>query len=95
MTTTTPQKSRLLTLPAELRNTIYEHVLCSKGHILVRDGRSGHHHRPKCLLHTCQQIREEASPIYYTQNTFRHYVPDRGSASPPIRLWLFFWPAII
>ncbi|KAK4565879.1 hypothetical protein LTR86_003728 [Recurvomyces mirabilis] len=95
MTTKKPQQSRFLTLPAELRNTIYEHALCGKGHILVRQGRSDHQHRPKSLLHTCQQIRAEASPIYYTQNIFRHYVPDRESALPPIRPWLFFWPAII
>lgn len=57
-------------LSAELRNRIYELALVEKGHVKIQDGLGSPPERPPALLHTCRQIRAEALPIYYKQNTF-------------------------
>lgn len=73
--------SRLLNLPPELRNMIYEHVLSSQEAIKVPgrehrypNGRlkstSWHFQLPP-LLHTSHQIRMEAVSIYYSVNIFK------------------------
>ena len=60
--------SRLLSLPAELRNNIYWFALVSSTPVVASTGR-----RQSCaaLLRTCHQIRDEATQIFYTNNTFR------------------------
>lgn len=61
----TESECRLLSLPSELRNRIYEEALWSNGkvHITADD-------KPPGLLSTCLQIRKEASELYYKTNTF-------------------------
>ncbi|WPB02075.1 uncharacterized protein RHO25_006709 [Cercospora beticola] len=65
-----PTPSRLLQLPAELRNRIYRLVLHTAGEedriIVTEFG----HERP-ALLQTCKKIRNEALKIYYYENSFR------------------------
>ena len=93
--TTTPATdnkptSRLLALPAELRNTIYELVLISPTDIVIPAPSS-----PKspgvtttnlfppepALLLTSHQIRHEALKIYYLSNRFRFLVPSFDARS--------------
>lgn len=55
-------------IPAELRVKIYELVLLDQRQVIIdRDPRSWH---PPALLQTCQQIRKEAGPTYYSKITF-------------------------
>ncbi|KAF2831490.1 hypothetical protein CC86DRAFT_402011 [Ophiobolus disseminans] len=67
------QTSRLLRLPAELRNRIYELAL-NQGNIQLFPGiqaDSRPEDKPElALLRTCRQILSEASPIFYSINTF-------------------------
>ena len=67
------QKANLLTIPAELRNTIYENVLLSKKRI---DLSTKPNRRPPGLLSTCCHIRKEALPIYYKGNSFKFTVHE-------------------
>ncbi|KAM3420438.1 hypothetical protein BST61_g3711 [Cercospora zeina] len=65
-----PTPSRLLRLPAELRNRIYRlglHTAGDEDRIIVTDFG---HERP-ALLQTCRKIRTEALKIYYYENSFR------------------------
>ena len=59
--------SRLLRLPAELRNKIYHHTLtASEGQHVELTAIKQH----SALLRTCSQIRKEATDIFYANNTF-------------------------
>ncbi|SMY29554.1 unnamed protein product [Zymoseptoria tritici ST99CH_1A5] len=60
------QDSHLLSLPAELKLTIYELVICT--HIQVNVGPEGYH-RPG-LLATCKEIRADALSIFCSTHTF-------------------------
>ena len=62
------QTSRLLNLPSELRNRIYELVLIQPDAIRLPQGRSEAGKRD--LLCTCHQIHNEAVSIYYGNNAF-------------------------
>ena len=70
--------SKLLLLPAELRNRIYEHALVAEDAIFVftakrikyEDTIVTHPIREPVFLSTCRQIRDEATPIYYRSNSF-------------------------
>ena len=67
------QDSKLLQLPAELRNRIYEMVLLHPFRDFLMPGsRAGNY---TVLLRTCRQIFHEAAEIYYSGNTF-HTFPD-------------------
>jgi len=77
------QSSRLLTLPAELRNMVYEYVFDDdetvstsedNGRIRIRSGRE--YFRP---LLTCRQIRYEATPMAWKSRTF-HLGSRRASS---------------
>jgi hypothetical protein len=68
------QTSRLLRLPSELRNRIYELVLIQPDAIRLPQGRSESGKRD--LLCTCRQIHDEAVGIYYGSNAF---IADCGS----------------
>ncbi|KAK5128845.1 hypothetical protein LTR85_000178 [Meristemomyces frigidus] len=63
--------NRLLDLPPEIRNNIYEYVLIFREPLQIR-----HRHlydinmNNRALLQTCQQIRAEALGIYLSNNTF-------------------------
>lgn len=61
--------SPLSRLPAELRNRIYELALLQDDSITISlNGKR--RWRPPAHLSTCNQIRAEASSIYYAGNTF-------------------------
>ncbi|KAK5111943.1 hypothetical protein LTR85_011690 [Meristemomyces frigidus] len=66
-----PAPSPLLTLPAELRNSIWEYVAAEPDRILVT---------PSLVLppwlSTCKQIRQEAQKLWYTSNTFQFVIID-------------------
>lgn len=58
--------SRLLRLPAELRNVIYRYVLVQVDPIdIANDG-----HQEPALLTTCKEIRQEAVTLFYCENEF-------------------------
>ena len=59
--------SPLLELPAELRNNIYRYALVSDDPIYITpDGLRTR----KALLQTCEQIKNEATGIFYAENVF-------------------------
>lgn len=66
MAATSPQPSRLLSIPPELRNRIYRNVLLDPGRINVS---ATGFTEPELLL-TCKQIRSEAMGIFYNECTF-------------------------
>ena len=68
------QNSRLLQLPSELRNRIYEFALTQPNAIRLPLGQSERDKR--ALLRTCHQIHDEAVGIYYGNNAF---VADCGA----------------
>lgn len=70
-------------MPAEIRNHIYELVLVSESPIKATE-----HPRDAIppLLQVCRQVRSEALPIFYSQNTFLHVVTDANTAH--LCLWL-------
>ncbi|KAK3678000.1 translation initiation factor eIF-2B subunit alpha [Recurvomyces mirabilis] len=87
---TTPvfAKSRLLALPAELRQQIYEYSLVQSDEIVVRLA-IRRYWRPPALLQTCREIRHEATPTYYADNTFYIYAPQHAGC--PSAYWLWDW----
>lgn len=62
------QHCRLLQIPSELRNRIYELVLIQHEPIRLPFGQSERDKR--ALLRTCHQIHDEAVGIYYGNNAF-------------------------
>ncbi|KAH9828134.1 hypothetical protein Tdes44962_MAKER09462 [Teratosphaeria destructans] len=60
----------LMTLPAELRNNIYEFVLRTIRVLHVRDQQF----REPALLRVSKEIRSEALPLYYGTNRFSIYL---------------------
>jgi hypothetical protein len=67
------QDSRLLRLPAEIRNTIYKYTLRDETIRIKLQGTmrpSRSNHSSTALLQTCRQIRYEARSILYSQATF-------------------------
>lgn len=64
------QRSRLLTLPPELRNRIYEYVFLD--HLLAwhLDGSGQKARKIPSILQTCHNIRNEAKSLFYSDETF-------------------------
>lgn len=60
----------LLTLPPEIRNQIYQLVLVSEENIEISAARQISIPEEPGLLRTCCQIRNEARPMYFLQNSF-------------------------
>jgi len=93
----------LLKLPRELRDRIYSEVLIEDDMIDTQpwqfyEGRTLTW-QPPPLLQTCRRIRNEASKIYYAENTFyvhdsavdnlvSHLLELLGSLDPDLRLAL-------
>ncbi|KAK5688677.1 hypothetical protein LTS10_000655 [Elasticomyces elasticus] len=82
----------LLTIPPEIRNEIYELALIEPHSIKVASGVDSKHMTNQCdpisptlappgLLRTCQQIRDEALPVYYaaTHSKYTSTEPARTS----------------
>ena len=64
--------SKLMSLPAELRNKIYTYALVKNSKIGIPkyyQSTEKKWREPK-LLAVCKQIREEARPLYYANNSF-------------------------
>ena len=56
-------------LPAELRNIIYEYAMPLSAPVIIRELSRRVATEPG-LLHASRQIRREAAPIHYSQNSF-------------------------
>ena len=81
----------LLALPPELRNVIYEHTLISDEPIQIHRTHSAETITPTSphpLLHVCRQIRNEASPIYYSGNIFQIRIWWAQNAEEVLGHWL-------
>ena len=64
------QECRLLSLAPEIRNRIYRYVLVEdEDSDIIIDSDHALPAHPS-LLHTCRQIRHEASEIYFAENVF-------------------------
>ncbi|KAK3629413.1 hypothetical protein LTR56_018077 [Elasticomyces elasticus] len=75
------QRSRLFTIPAEVRVRIYEYALISNAPIVIEKDEP----QPN-ILRTCRQIRKEAMSIYYTENDFSMTIHQwDGLAAVPFR----------
>lgn len=68
MASTTDLTSPLLGLAPELRNNIYHLFLVGEDGMMLIDRQQILEHTS--LLKTCHQVREEASAIFYAENTF-------------------------
>lgn len=84
-------------LPAELRNTIFYAALVQEGPIPIRrrsDNRSTRtrHHRRHvplaALLQTCQQIKSEATAMFYTLDTFLVAKECHDDTNRRLKAWL-------
>lgn len=64
--TTATRTSRLLELPAEIRNQIFTYAVVQEEWVIIREDDCS---KPT-LLETCRQLRKEAEPIFYKHNTF-------------------------
>ncbi|KAK5746199.1 hypothetical protein LTR17_000933 [Elasticomyces elasticus] len=80
-TTISGAASPLLCLPGELRTAIYEHVVAVHATVLISYRKADHKifgvvldsepiSHNITLLQTCKQIHAEASPMFYSLNTF-------------------------
>ncbi|KAK3617304.1 hypothetical protein LTR56_025372 [Elasticomyces elasticus] len=69
--TAPPVVSRLMSLPPELRNSIYEYVLLEPDDIDVDTNLL-----PPALIQVSPQIKAEASGIWYAQNQFHNDIID-------------------
>lgn len=78
--TKTKESIRLMSLPGEIRNRIYEFTLLSK-EIISMTSQSGNSAIPG-LLRANKQIREECVPIYYRSNSFKFYELTVGPEHP-------------
>lgn len=59
--------SRLQSLPAELRNRIYRETFNHDEPVTI----TSNHFPEPALLRVCKQLRNEASPIFYGERTFK------------------------
>ena len=65
LTTISEQPFRLLELPAEMRNRIYSHALCTNGEPLELAQL-----RSPALIAVNKQVRQESMPIFFAETTF-------------------------
>ena len=79
-TSTTSETCRLLSLPAELRNHIWEYAVVEAKSIKIRPVRNHKDDNEPIetgaqpgITRVCSQIRGECLPMFYGQNTFRLY----------------------
>lgn len=79
--------SRLMALPAELRNTIYEYALIEERPIIMRLRRDRRDDEPALVI-TSKQVRRETRALYYRRNEFqlKLHLIDFGLAAK----WLAF-----
>lgn len=75
---------RLLSLPPEIRHTIWTFALSEASPIVVRCPETGVKPGQPALLCACRQIRSEAIGIYFSNNTFSFSVCDGGHPDFPI-----------
>ncbi|KAI9721201.1 MAG: hypothetical protein M1812_002362 [Candelaria pacifica] len=87
--TTKAQPFRLLDLPRELRDQIYQHSLVTNGYI-EHPAKYKFQSIPELgvnLLRTSRQIHDEASQVLYGYNTFQIRPSDTNKGSPGVQ-WL-------
>lgn len=80
--------SPLLRLPPELRNHIYDLVFAEGGTINIDAPHYPQEIQVPTLLHTCRQLRAEASSVYYSTHIFVARVSRRHGLSPALKDWL-------
>ncbi|KAF2094378.1 hypothetical protein NA57DRAFT_60425 [Rhizodiscina lignyota] len=68
------EPTTLLTLPAEIRNMIYRHVLISNGMLAIWKEIAV---EEPALLRTCRQVRREARTLFFSENEFISYSHNR------------------
>lgn len=88
------QQCLLLDLPPELRILIYEQILIIPGDICVTSLGYPFWTAPP-LLQTCQQIRGEASPLYFATNIFQICTAFTGPSDPSGVQIIISWLEII
>lgn len=66
-------------LPAELRNEIYDLILQQPNNAMIQIKSTGFTAPGLTLLRTCKQIYHEATPIFYTTNRFRVQISKYNS----------------
>lgn len=66
-------KANFLSLPIELRLCIYDHLLVYE--LPIKPALGCYGCPSLSVLRTCKQINAEASPILYSQNTFKFHQP--------------------
>jgi hypothetical protein len=96
---TTNSDKSFFRLAAELRNRIYTYVLVDdilveKGMIMVSQDPIFQACRPPALLHTCRQVRKEASGIYFSQNAFT-VIPNRSGKEDTSEQSLVTWLQVL
>ncbi|KAI4640425.1 hypothetical protein J4E93_008631 [Alternaria ventricosa] len=92
--TSNPAATSLLTIPAEIRNQIYEYVLVDDRPIVIVDNaddsaiKTSSFSGSPAIIQTCRQIYHEAIGVLYGQNVFRFeyriLVHKRGRILSPI-----------
>jgi hypothetical protein len=70
----TDQTVPLLNLPAELRVQIYHHILVQDPAVFIPKRMSSIRSTP--IFNVCKQIRQEAEPEFWNENTFYAIAPD-------------------
>ena len=84
----TKGRCRLLRLPAELRNRIYEYALAPTGTICLSTSKSKRFATSPvvapALLATCKQINEEATGVLYSENSICISVDAHDTCWPTI-----------
>lgn len=80
-------RCRLLELPAELRNHIYEFVVLQESRVSIFTWLPAHEEDAQPALSlTCRQIRNECLPVYYDVNTFR-FIPSCSRTAGMVTPW--------
>ncbi|KAM0711508.1 hypothetical protein Q7P35_000874 [Cladosporium inversicolor] len=74
LATSATSSSRFLSLPAELRNSIYRYAITSPRTIEIDKARWSIHQPP--LLQTCKTIRNEALRLFYMENKISTNIHD-------------------
>ncbi|KAK4621953.1 hypothetical protein CLAFUW4_07499 [Fulvia fulva] len=81
----TDQQSRLLALPAEMRNKIYRFALVEEDAVRISPDVIRSH---SALLQVCRQMRQEASGIFYAEINFEATVAGYQAATLQTARWL-------
>lgn len=71
-------RTSLLALPAEIRNSIWELLTFTEGDVRVRDAYSSYIYSRPAILKVCHQLENEISPIFWGRSVIaldNYYIP--------------------